>query len=150
MTKKEKQLLLKDLCARLPYGIVVSISYPTLTEKSKKLDIPLVSIDLLDNTCTVGDSYGKTSGLRMFSSKGELLCKPYLRPIESMTEKETYIFRQDILNEVEARCIHSFGCGKYSLAFAEANDWLYEHHFDYRDLIEKGLALEAPEGMYDF
>jgi hypothetical protein len=27
-------------------------------------------------------------------------------------------------------------------------DWLNVHHFDYRNLIDKGLAIEAPDGMY--
>ena len=30
----------------------------------------------------------------------------------------------------------------------ELLDWLNAHHFDYRNLIGKGLALRAPEGMY--
>ena len=140
MTPEEKQLLLIDLCARLPHGIVVSIYYPTtlIGEKSKKLDIPLVSIDLSDNTCTVGDVYGKTSGLRMFNRKGELLCKPYLRPMSSMTEEEklTYLTLR----------VHA-------LPFSIVK-WLDEKHFDHRTnmngehLIEIGLALEAPDGMY--
>ena len=30
----------------------------------------------------------------------------------------------------------------------KAVDWLNAHHFDYRGLIDKGLAFEAPEEMY--
>lgn len=136
MTQEEKELLIKDLCGRLRYGVKAGSQASHL------------EINTIDGYFVDGD------GKKMFH-----LSEPdfwqtvdyfqyYLRPMESMTEKETYIFRQDVLNEVEARCIHSFGSGKYSLAFTEANDWLNEHHFDYRGLIERGLALEAPEGMY--
>ena len=135
MTNEEKQLLLKDLCARLPYSVRVKELEPI-----KELELYLTSI--YHDTVQVETM---TGGIMACSIEA---IRPYLRPLESMTEKETYIFRQDILNDVEARCIHSFGCGKYSLAFTEANDWLNEHHFDYRDLISMGLALEAPEGMY--
>jgi hypothetical protein len=56
--------------------------------------------------------------------------KPYLRPMSSMTDKEkAYYFAID---EEPVSCI----------------DWLNKHHFDYRGLIEKGLALEAPEDIY--
>jgi len=58
--------------------------------------------------------------------------KPYLHPMSSMTEKETKIHGDLICN-----------CQNY-----EVVDWLNAHHFDYRGLIEKGLAIEAPEGMY--
>ena len=61
----------------------------------------------------------------------ETSIKPYLRPISSMTEEE-----EDELNSARM--------GNYG----EDVDWLNAHHFDYRGLIEKGLALEAPEGMY--
>ena len=127
MTQEDKDLLLKDLCGRLPYQPICEFT------------------DTEDDFCTATAALGYS--LRDFIA-GKVLIKPYLRPMESMTEKETYIFRQDILNGVEARCIHSLGSGKYSVAFTEANDWLDKKMFDYRDLIHMGLALEAPEGMY--
>ena len=69
--------------------------------------------------------------------------KPYLRPMSSMTEEEIneFILISDTvfwLGEKRSTCILSL----------EQMDWLNAHHFDYRRLIEKGLALEAPEGMY--
>lgn len=61
--------------------------------------------------------------------------KPYLRSMSSMTEEEEKQF-QDV--------------NLYELPYmVEGLDWLNAHHFDYRGLIEKGLALEAPEGMYN-
>ena len=128
MTQEDKELLLKDLCARLPYETFIEI----IDKDGNVYDEVELGPEHINTA-----RYDESTSIR-----------PYLRPMSSMTEKETYIFRQDILNDVEARCIHSLGCGKYSVAFTEANDWLNEHHFDFRDLIEKGLALEAPEGMY--
>ena len=56
----------------------------------------------------------------------------YLRPMSSMTEEE----------EIYYNTVYT------TLKFYKKEDWLNAHHFDYRGLIEKGLALEAPEGMY--
>ena len=64
------------------------------------------------------------------------LPKPYLRPMSSMTEEERKIYME----------IGSHLCGE--IAAKTMIDWLNANHFDYRGLIEKGLALEAPEGMY--
>ena len=64
--------------------------------------------------------------------------KPYLRPISSITEEEKEYFGIPFTSE-----------GLVTLTdTVECMDWLNAHHFDYRGLIEKGLALEAPKGMY--
>ena len=68
--------------------------------------------------------------------------KPYLRPMPTMDGAEVleYIsLKEDI--------VASDGITYYFETY-ESIDWLNKNHFDYRDLIEKGLALEAPEGMY--
>ena len=67
-------------------------------------------------------------------------CKPYLRPMSSMTDKE----------KTEYKKIAPGIAWHYGIHFPTTNkiDWLNARHFDYRELIEKGLALEAPEGMY--
>ena len=62
--------------------------------------------------------------------------KPYLRPMSSMTAEE----KEEYINLFEGM---PFCPDPISLL-----DWLNAHYFDYRDLIEQGLALEAPEGMY--
>ena len=59
--------------------------------------------------------------------------KPYLRPISSMTEEER--------EEYESYIKKGY--------FIDCFDWLNAHHFDYRGLIEKDLALKAPKGMYN-
>ena len=114
MTQSNKDLLLKDLCARLPYGVIVNTS---------KGDSPAFSI-------CVGHSFS-TCLTELMTDKIEFV-KPYLRPMSSMTEEESEEFFGITIT-------HNRG---------EDVDWLNSHHFDYRGLIEKGLALEAPEGMY--
>ena len=64
--------------------------------------------------------------------------KPYLRPMSSMTEEE----KKELNNVLEFQYYSDDSC------MCESTDWLNAHHFDYRGLIERGLALEAPEGMY--
>ena len=68
---------------------------------------------------------------------------PILRPISSMTEEEQRTL-DSMCNGVEMVSRLS-GLKMFDKAF----DWLNEHHFDYRGLIPMGLALEAPEGMYN-
>ena len=123
MTQQEKQLLLKDLCARLPYGVKINIRNDyTLTMEDMEFNayhLPTASYD--------------------FEYRG---FRPYLRPMSSMTKEERLVYEQRF---------HDVG---RSIDVIDADDvvshidWLLEHHFDYRGLIEKGLALEAPEGMY--
>ena len=76
--------------------------------------------------------------------------KPYLRPMSSMTEEERTEFdtKFHICTKLSE---HYFAYAKPIIEiYQESIDWLNKHHFDYRGLIEKGLALEAPEGMYKF
>ena len=61
--------------------------------------------------------------------------RPYLRSMSSMTE-EKWAEYEDMCDSFRGE------------EFYELIDWLNEHHFDYRGLIEKGLALEAPKDMY--
>lgn len=68
--------------------------------------------------------------------------KPYLRPMSSMTEEE----KEELRNSNMVIAISTSGdVGTTVIGF----DWLNAHHFDYRGLIEMGLALESPEGMYN-
>jgi len=124
MTTKDKDLLTKDLCGRLPYGIKVEVCI-------KDKDIKSVDNVKYD---TVG-TYIRLIDDEKFS------VKPYIRPMSSMTDDE----RDDMREELE--WVESFGERFYDKT-TEFYDWMNAHHFDYRGLIEKGLALEAPEDMY--
>lgn len=136
MKQEDKQLLLKDLCSRLPYGVKVKYLY---WDENKGCEYPVPMI--LDDINS--DGYIRFHGdIAEGEGRGMLTqYLPYLRPMSSMTEeeKEEYCDLQD-----------KFLCSsQYPVTDAyELFDWLNEHHFDYRGLIEKGLALEAKEGMY--
>ena len=136
MTQEEKRLLLTDLCARLPYGVKVNIS------ASKEYDNYIPSIN--DATIMALHILYERCELKEFYWDKEIVnVRPYLRPMSSMTEEEIneFILISDTvlwIGNKRSTCILSL----------EQMDWLNAHHFDYRGLIEKGLALEAPEGMY--
>lgn len=133
MKEEEKELLLKDLCARLPY-------------------IPIIKIEEHDwNTLHI-DAYDtpfKSYYLEPFII-GEIEIKPYLRPMSSMTDEEKEELRQEQIKDerlfIDVVINHPEMRGKVIPHFAA--DWCNKNHFDYRNLIPKGLALEAPEGMY--
>ncbi len=123
MTQEDKGLLLKDLCARLPYGVKVWYKYyPTnITEKFA------TSIRLADDKLALSRKLSKEGDWYPIEEAGEILIKPYLRPMSSMTDEESEEFSNTEI----------VGYSNY--------DWLNAHHFDYRGLIEKGLAIEVTE-----
>jgi len=130
MTQEDKELLFQDLCCRLPYGVKVSIQditgkYRTITER-------------------VFDTYAI-----QFINNNNILIKPYLRPMSSMTEeekKEVCSLNGISLIELNERVKWK---NMYIKAYTiETFDYFNTKHLDYRGLIEKGLALEAPKGMY--
>lgn len=131
MTKEERQLLLKDLCARLPYGVKVNVWEYVNAET-------LVGLDINKQTFNLEYSIGQP----IFSRHNDLIIKPYLRPMSSMTKEERLVYEQRF---------HDVG---RSIDVIDADDvvphidWLLSHHFDYRGLIEKGLALKAEPDMY--
>ena len=133
MTQEEKQLLLKDLCERQPYGVKCA----AVTTNNEP--------NTIGGYCEVFDDFYIREVDGWFNIS---IIKPYLRHMSSMTEEEKEEFDK-IMNLVEERCINAYGKGGYSLAFTELNDWLNKKMFDYRGLIPMGLALEAPEGMYN-
>lgn len=126
MTQEEKQLLLKDLCARIPYHTLVQLN-PGAYNKPE--------------TCLLCGVDGEEVYLNVDSDPFRVdNIKPYLRPMSSMTKEEE--------NEYDAFFNTDYGYMDASKVF-DVSDWMYAHHFDYRGLIEKGLALEAPPEMYN-
>ena len=126
MTKEDKQLLLKDLCARLPYGVFVNIEGFDYDFNGKLVQVYFGNI----NRCSI------QVGSNISYSLEET--KPWLRPMSSMTEdeKEEYCNLQDIF-----LCSNQYPVTNAYKLF----DWLNAHHFDYRGLIEKRLAISTEE-----
>ena len=125
---EDKELLLKDLSTRLPYHTIVSAG---------EEDLELVKVDILNEKVYLFSE--------SFLEFDVFEIKPYLRPMSSMTEEERneyFDFRSQELQRV------AFAEVGREEAISEVMDWLLSHHFDIRGLIGKGLALEAPEGMY--
>ena len=151
MNKEEKQLLLVDLCARLPYGVMCKIQTCFVFEDGTLRRGSYDKILDLD-TVTEINEWKETGELEKF--------KPYLRPMSSMTEEELNECVcqsgikdiecpnwQDIPKEKQFKVRLNHAIAVF-LTDSNNVDWLNAHHFDYRGLIEKGLALEAPKGMY--
>ena len=135
----DKNLLLKDLCARLPYG-ELNVYLHDISYTGK-----ITSIAKIDDKLLFQINHSQTS----WSDVSEF--KPYLRPMSSMTEEEKKEIREQghkydtevLMNAYREKKLDGTAVPHY------AADWCNKHHFDYRGLIEKGLALEAPEGMYE-
>ena len=138
MTQEDKELLLKDLCARLPYGVIVKVSKEdngSIKSYNKIFDAEIYKFLLLNGYTERGIIYHYS----------QFSLKPYLRPMSSITEEERGEFRK-----VGGVMSYSPQHDTWAIsAFApEAYDWLNKNKFDYRGLIPMGLALEAPEDMY--
>lgn len=142
MTQENRQLLLRDLSARLPYRVICQVDDGIAGLNDGKL----IEIDI-------------SKELVRFDSDGYWDAyiddvKPYLRPMSSMTTDEEYEYYQ-IRKRNSDKSLSLMDCSDHLqqllfpiIARTESIDWLNAHHFDYRGLIEKGLALEAPDGMY--
>lgn len=144
MKQEEKQLLLKDLCSRLPYHTVVHGEFPYSNGEK-------IVVDTKDEKLTI-------SVIDWFENGIENI-KPYLRPMSSMTEDEKIELTEMLDSEdVDEAGVYFSEGGTLEDYQSQISwklcdiiiTWLNAHHFDYRGLIEKGLALEAPEDMYDF
>ena len=132
MTQEDKGLLLKDLCARLLYGVVVHIHDINVDDYDRQLipeDIDFIQISKRD-------------------------CKPYLRPMSNMTEEEkeelkTLFDAEDVTSDsicyLEGGTLEEY-LSHISYSFcSKIIDWLNKNHFDYRELIPIGLAIEVTE-----
>lgn len=139
MTQEEKELLLKDLCARLPYGV----KFPVECWNDELLEFNEQSVTLYSiNT----DLYSQT-----LEGDGNIYIediKPYLFPMSSMTaEQVRKFYRIKGLNLTEEELIQ-FKSNYLSVVtnittYNWSIDFLNKNHFDYRGLIEKGLAIDA-------
>ena len=143
MTQENKKLLLEDLCARLPYRVIMNVD--------------VLNIDCLLCAVYQNKEHPDCVGIGDNGIASIERVKPYLRPMSSMTEEER--------NEVE-EISHGwfyinengeiFPTGRFtdSSEFEDAIlptfEYFLKNHIDYRGLIPKGLALEAKKEMYEY
>ena len=136
MTQEDKELLLKDLCARLPYGVKVAFLNKDLTYHSEPKT--LTGIECINNLnySSLEDEDDNTTIVEFV--------KPYLFPLSSMTEEQHNEFFT-YFHEVEKKEIETSGDYLKAAYLGEnaKRDWLNKNHFDYHYLIEKGLAIDA-------
>ena len=122
MTQEERQLLLADLCARLPYGVMVQ------DELGRINKLVIGNADLIRLYYNDFSTYGENA-----------LSLPLLRPMFSMTEEEEKEYAKIVVKSQNCSFENS------ESATTMANDWLLSKGFDVRGLISKGLAIEVTE-----
>ena len=145
ITQEDKDLLLRYLSMALPYGLKLK----KCNEDNRAIE--LYSINLEHETIQYWNY--KSSSLQIggcghLVRYDKLQFKPYLRPLSSMTEEEKKEYRKTQIT----KWVKSVDCtngGYYEHRDTlKTFDWLNAHHFDYRGLIDKGLAIAASEGIY--
>ena len=136
MTQEDKELLIKDLCARLPYGVKIELTWWVMDEGTcMSTTLEPDHIEQIRN-----------------DELGDVEIKSYLRPMSSMTDEQCYDFYcRFVENEIDYNDFKKYyfdGClwNKVLTTINDCGDiidWLNKYHFDYRGLIEKGLAIDT-------
>ena len=156
MTQEDKQLLLIDLCARLPYGVKVentSFSEPQVhTLFGRVSDEEFLMLETYKSVG--GEDYRRVTDDVHYTGYLESI-KPYLRPMLSMTEEEekefckiSGLFKKEDGNYFSNHLSEWGNSIITEKVMVRTIDWLNARQFDYRGLIPMGLALEAPKDMY--
>ena len=135
MTQEDKELLLRDLCARLPYGVKIELAWWEMGEGT------------CINTTLEPDHIEQL----LNDEDGDTEIKPYLRPMSSMTKEEweelSYIghivplYDGSFGVDMRAYCKNSQPHYRRFSEFSTIEDWLNKNHFDYRGLIQLDLAI---------
>lgn len=125
MTQEYKELLLKDLCARLPYGVKCDVG------NDKPYTLNRIEIDYKNGHLLDFIETKDELDMQVYLSE----VKPYLFPLSSITEEQKKEYGNILIMNINT------ACSQLSDTFVE--DWLNKNHFDYRSLIEKGLAIDA-------
>ena len=162
MTQEDKDLLTKDLCARLFYGVRGKVKVDTIIphqydingfpeETTFDVDVELLKIDTSNDEIFVS-TFDDNEDLGNYIEECQIEgtpwlieeFTPYLRTMSSMTEEEDNERKQlgilCAINSNHERIFDGFGNESVNTQL-KALDWLNTHHFDYRGLIEKGLAI---------
>ena len=137
MNKEEKELLLRDLCNRLPYNVMCQVEFKEDGKYNSK-------VMLLSGIFT-DEAYFTTKGGSIYSNE----YKPYLFPLSSMTSEQLFEV-QEIMGkneiEIEDGFFNIIDSSRNTITYLEilaVLEWFYKNHFDINGLIEKGLAIDA-------
>ena len=128
MIQEDKELLLKDLCARLPYGVKVKLGdNPNIFDLEYRIKFAVM--------------YGDSDKLEDILDITNI--KPYLFPLSSMTEKQKEEL-DNMFNEEDDIC-EKIKTDNFELSFYRKSifDFLNKYHLDWRGLIPMGLAIDA-------
>lgn len=147
MTQEEKDLLLKDLCSRLPYGVKAYIkNWSKLDRKYYEGVYRVESIDPFLNHIV---ACSERSAVEVIVGYDDYEIKPYLLPLSSMTKEQLFEV-QEILGKNEIEIDDGFlrivDSGRNVITYLEilaVLEWFYKNHFDVNDLIPKDLAIDA-------
>lgn len=153
MTQEDKELLLRDLTARLPYNVKAYV------KNWSKLDIKyyegiyvVMSVFPSLNEVHV---QSKSGSVDVLLGHSDYIIKPYLFPLSSMTEEQLYELKEitDLRYNYNNLELVEWSETHKTLEFwleevpqykvIEVFDWLNKNHFDYRCLIERELAIDA-------
>ena len=134
MKQEEKELLLKDLCSRLPYGVKISV----LSWDEREMEY----IDRVDVLYSVnGDEYIKSTNEDYDFSLEDI--KPYLFPLSSMTDEQKQYLKNRFCYDWDGEPYDLWKCQIEIGDADELIDWLHKNHFDYRNLINKNIAIDC-------
>ena len=133
MEQKDKDLLLKDLCARLPYGVKCYIQETN--------DTSILAAVLEDGENTLFNFWEDSRKIQYWYQLYISEFKPYLFPMSSMTDEQKEEFNQ--LLELELKAINDEITHTQATEFEI--DFYNKHHLDWRGLISKGLAIDATD-----
>ena len=154
MTQEDKQLLLKDLSARWLYGTIISVTDGTIKYNAyiESVSYKNIQVSPVNDSNFTAYTFYKISEI-----------KPYLRPMSSITEEEAKeiailhdikdILSVKVTNDYVEVIVDDGVCSTETrtiwfdeiISSIEIFDWFNAHHFDYRGLIPKGLAIEVTE-----
>lgn len=142
MTQEEKDLLVKDICARLPYNVKAYVkNWSKLDGKYYEGIYDVKSVFPSLNEVHVQSKSGSSDVLLGYS---DYIIKPYLFPMSSMTEEQkTECFKGTSLELSKYDEIYGYSEYTDLECYLKVIDWLNAHHFDFRGLIENELAIDA-------